>query len=64
MTLVSYSGGLPMAVIRAYADEEVHEKILAAAGDFEQRLRDAMARYREATAGAIPTKRIEREIMA
>lgn len=62
--LVSYSGGLPLAVIRAYADEEIHEKILAAAGDFEQRLRDAMARYREATAGAIPTKRIEREIYA
>ena len=62
--LVSYSGGLPLAVIRAHADETIQEKIVEAAGDFEQRLRDAMDRYREATAGAIPTKRIEREIMA
>ena len=60
--LVSYSGGLPLAVIRTHADEAIQEKILAAAGDFEQRLRDAMDRYREATAGAIPTTRIVREM--
>ena len=64
--LVSYSGGLPLAVIRAHADEAIQEKILAAAGDFEHRLRDAMDRYRETVAAtrAIPTERIEREIFA
>lgn len=60
---ISYSGGLPLVRIRVYPDEVVQQAIVSAAGDFEQRLRDAMDRYREATAGAIPTKRIEREIM-
>ena len=62
--LVSYSGGLPLAVIRAYPDETIQAAILSAAGDFEQRIRDAMGRYRDAIAGAIPTKRINREILA
>jgi len=64
--LVSYSGGLPLAVIRAYPDEAIQAAILSAAGDFEQRLRDAMSRYRDAVAaaGAVPTMRINREIMA
>lgn len=64
--LVSYSGGLPLAVIRAHADEAIQEKILAAAGDFEQRLRDAMDLYRATLASTrlIPTKRTSREILA
>lgn len=64
--LVSYSGGLPLAVIRAYPDETIQAAILSAAGDFEQRLRDANDRYRAAvaTSRAIPTKRIPREIAA
>ncbi|MDH2313381.1 lambda exonuclease family protein [Methylobacterium brachiatum] len=64
--LVSYSGGLPLAVIRAYPDETIQAAILSAAGDFEQRIRDAMGRYRDivTASGAIPTQRIEREIMA
>ena len=62
---VSYSGGLPMVRIRAYPDETVQAAIISAAGDFERRLADALARYRDAvaTSGAIPTKRIIREIM-
>ncbi|MCJ2088356.1 YqaJ viral recombinase family protein [Methylobacterium sp. E-005] len=62
--LVSYSGGLPLAVIRAYPDETIQKAIVDAAGDFEQRLQDAHDRYRAAIAGAIPTMRINREIMA
>lgn len=64
--LVSYSGGLPLAVIRAYPDETIQAAILSAAGDFEQRLRDAMSRYREVESffGRVPTQRIEREILA
>jgi hypothetical protein len=49
---------------RLYPDETIQAAILSAAGDFEQRIRDAMGRYRDAIAGAIPTKRINREIMA
>lgn len=64
--LVSYSGGLPLAVIRAYPDDAIQAAILSAAGDFEQRLRDAMSRYREVESlfGRVPTQRIEQEIMA
>ncbi|QGY02353.1 YqaJ-like viral recombinase [Methylobacterium mesophilicum SR1.6/6] len=64
--LVSYSGGLPMAVIRTYPDEKVQQAIVEAAGDFERRIREAMDRYRAsvATSGAIPTMRIFREIQA
>ena len=62
--LVSYSGGLPLAVIRAYPDEAIQKAIIDAAGDFERRLRDAHDRYRAAIAGAIQTKRIPREILA
>ncbi|SFU37774.1 MULTISPECIES: YqaJ viral recombinase family protein [unclassified Methylobacterium] len=63
--LVSYSGGLPLAVIRAYPDEKIQQAIVDAAGDFEQRLRDAMSRYRDAVswAGGIPTQRVDREMI-
>lgn len=61
--LVSYSGGLPLARIRAYPDEKIQQAIVDAAGDFEQRLRDAHDRYREAIAGAIPTQRVDREMI-
>jgi len=62
--LVSYSGGLPLAVIRAYSDETIQKAIVDAAGDFERRLRGAHDRYRAAIAGASQTKRIPREILA
>jgi hypothetical protein len=64
--LVSYSGGLPLAVIRAYPDETIQKVIVEAATDFERRIREAMDRYRAAvaTSRAIPTKRIPREIQA
>ena len=54
-----------MAVIRAYPDEVVQNAILAAATDFEKRLTDAHAAYRAAVAAskAVPTKRINREIV-
>ncbi|WP_375453759.1 YqaJ viral recombinase family protein [uncultured Methylobacterium sp.] len=63
--LVSYSGGLPMAVIRTYPDDVVQAAILSAAGDFEDRLTKAKAAYFDAvaTSKAIPTKRINREII-
>lgn len=62
--LVSYSGGLPLAVIRVFPDPAVQDAIVSAAGEFERRLADNLDRYRTAIAGAVPTKRIPREIMA
>lgn len=63
--LVSYSGGLPLAVIRAYPDPKVQDAIISAAGDFEERLAAALARYRDAVAkaGSIQTERLVREII-
>ena len=63
--LVSYSGGLPLACIRAFPDPVIQDAIITAAGEFEARLADALSRYREAVAksGAVQTKRINREIL-
>jgi len=61
--LISYSGGLPMAVMRTYPDHVVQGAILTAAREFEHRLSLALLRYEEAvtSSGAIPTKRRETE---
>ena len=63
--LVSYSGGLPLAVIRAFPDARVQDAIVSAARDFEKRLAEAHARYRNAVTKtrAIPTERPIREIV-
>jgi hypothetical protein len=63
--LVSYSGGLPLAVIRAYPDDEIQRAIIETAGAFEKRLADALDRYRAAVtaSGAVQTVRINREIV-
>lgn len=65
--LVSYSGGLPMAVIRAYPDPVIHDAIVAAATAFEARLADAHDRYLAAIEAMkpLPTeRRIEMEMYA
>jgi hypothetical protein len=61
---VSYSGGLPLAVIRTFPDPVIQDAIVSAAGDFEARLGEALARYRNAAAkaGSIQTKRRALEI--
>lgn len=45
---ISYSGGLPMAVIRVEADTEIQEAIVAAAGGFEERILTIIADYHKA----------------
>lgn len=57
--LVSFSGGLPLAVIRAYPDEKIHEAILTAAADFEERLARKRLDYLHALTKSklIPTER-------
>lgn len=61
---VSYSGGLPLAVIRTFPDPVIQDAIVSAAGDFEARLGEALTRYRTAAAkaGTIQTKRRALEI--
>ncbi len=64
---VSYCGGMPMAVVRAYPDEAVQARILEAASDFEKRLDAKLGAYEVLlTCGKrlIPTERkIEQDIM-
>lgn len=57
--LVSFSGGLPLARIRAYADPKIQGAILGAALEFEDRLTTAHEKYLAALSKAkiIPTKR-------
>ncbi len=65
LDLVSYSGGLPLAVIRTLPDERIQDAIVSAATAFEERLRENLGRYRDAVAAsrAIPTVRVNREIV-
>jgi predicted phage-related endonuclease len=64
---ISYSGGLPMVAIRMEPDQEIQEKILEAASEFEARLRSKRQAYRDALASGarmIPTeRRIEQEMV-
>jgi len=63
--LVSYSGGLPMAVIRVHADEAIQDAIVAAATAFEAKLADKRAIYDAAILNLVPTeRRIEQEMFA
>lgn len=57
LDLVSYSGGLPVCVMRVHADQQVHVAILQAAVDFERELLDALDDYTEATKHLKPTVR-------
>lgn len=63
---ISYSGGLPMAVIRVHPIAEVQDAIIDAAAKFEARINEVIADYRAAVASdarLIPTeRRIEQEM--
>jgi len=63
--LLSYSGGLPMAVMRCYPDAKMQDAIVSAAGAFEERVKEALVRYDTAVAvsGAVPTERVARDIV-
>lgn len=65
---ISYSGGLPMIVIRVFPDNIVHDAILDASIAFEKRLVEKMERYRETLLGGgrwVPTERkVEMEMFA
>lgn len=59
---VSYSGGMPMAVIRERPDQLMQDAIVAAASSFEQRVADIIGEYEhQLSAGHIrwvPTERV------
>ena len=58
---ISYSGGLPMVVIRVYPDAKIQEAIIQAATDFEAKIAEKWAIYRAAktmkAARMVPTER-------
>ena len=58
--LVSFSGGMPLAVIRAYPDEQIQAAILAAASGFEKRIAEAQVAFLAAVGSMsklVPTER-------
>lgn len=62
---ISYSGGLPMAVVRVWPDDAIQGAIIEAAADFEAKLSDKLEIYRTASIGLIPTeRRVEQEMYA
>jgi len=64
---VSYSGGMPMVVIRVEPDDAVQAAIIAAGRDFEQRVQDAIGAYHERLAAGdirwVPTERVVEQEM-
>lgn len=62
---VSFSAGLPMAVIRVFPDAEIQAKIVEAARGFEERLLEARTQFRDAVvrSNAIPTERVAQEMV-
>lgn len=61
---ISYSGGLPMAVIRVHPDDTVQTAIIEAASAFEARLSAKLVTYRatlKSDARLVPTERILQE---
>ncbi len=64
---ISFSGGLPMAVIRVYPDETIQNAIVDAAARFESRIHEVVATFQKAVADKekrlIPTERkVEQEM--
>jgi len=60
---ISYSGGLPMAIIRVWPDAKVQNAIVEAAGEFERKLAEKLMIYERVAPGLIPTERtVEQEM--
>lgn len=64
LDFISYSGGLPMAVVRVWPDPTVQAAITEAAEEFEDRVKSTCADFKSAMAGEFhlfPTERKEYE---
>lgn len=57
LDFISYSGGLPMFVLRVEPIAEYQEAIVSAATAFEARLAEKLAAYTQASKAFIPTER-------
>lgn len=68
LDFISYSGGLPMIIVRVLPDPYMHEAIINAAADFEKNLAAKLGDYRAAVAEMrnagryFPTERREEDI--
>lgn len=63
LDFLSYSGGLPMAVIRVLPDLDMHRAIVAACQRAELAIAENLEKYATSTNGLIATKRREYEDM-
>jgi predicted phage-related endonuclease len=59
---ISYSGGLPMVVIRVEPDPDIQDAIIAAATAFEVRVQDRIAEYHATLAGMRKVIQTERRV--
>jgi hypothetical protein len=57
LDFISYSGGLPMAVIRVWPDDAVQGAIIEAAAAAEAKIREIINTYHDAARDLIPTER-------
>jgi hypothetical protein len=57
LDFVSYSGGLPMAVIRILPDAAIQDAIVLAAGNAEKQIAEKLAAYATNSRGLLPTER-------
>ncbi len=55
---ISYSGGLPMAVVRVFPDPLIQDAILSAATQFEAKVSAVMAAFEANSRGLLPTERV------
>jgi len=57
LDFISYSGGLPMFVMRCFPLPEYQEAIIKAATAFEERLAEKLETYKQASKDLTPTER-------
>jgi hypothetical protein len=55
---ISYSGGLPMAVVRVFPDPAIQDAILNAATQFEAKVEQVIAAFEANSRGLLPTERV------
>ena len=55
---ISYSGGLPMAVVRVFPDPVIQDAILNAATQFEAKVSAVIAAFEANSRGLLPTERV------
>jgi hypothetical protein len=63
LDFISYSGGLPMAIIRVWPDDAIQGAIIEAAAAAEAKIAEIIQTYHSAAVDLIPTeRRVEQEM--